>query len=86
MNLIEKIEQETGKRWNDPSGLPLAQLIGAVARETGVSKFEERDDIAVGVLLRDEFINGDRRRQTKRALLAMINLLGPSGMAQLFCK
>ena len=86
MNLIEKIEQETGKRWDDPSGLPLAQLIGAVAREMGVSKFEERDDLAVGILLQDELVNGESRRRSDEALLAMIDLLGPSGMAQLFCK
>lgn len=86
MNLIEKIEQETGKRWDDPSGLPLAQLVGAVAREMGVSKFEERDDLAVGILLQDEFVNGESNRQTERALLAMIDLFGPSGTAQLFCK
>ena len=86
MNLIEQIEEQTGKRWDDPSGLPLAQLIGAVAREMGTSRFDERDDLAVGVLLRDQFINGERRRRSDEALLAMIDLFGPETTANLFCK
>lgn len=86
MNLIEQIEEKTGKRWDDPSGLPLAQLIGAVAREMGASKFEERDDLAVGILLQDEFINGERRRRSDEALLAMIDLFGPDATANLYCK
>lgn len=85
MNLIEQIEERTGKRWNDSSGLPLAQLVGAVAREMGVSKFEERDDIAVGILLQDQFING-KGRLSDEALSAMIDLFGPDATANLYCK
>ena len=85
MNLIEQIEEKTGKRWDDPSGLPPAQLIGAIAREMGASKFEGRNDIAVGILLQDQFING-KGRLSDEALSAMVDLFGPDATANLYCK
>jgi len=49
--LISRLENETGQRVDDPNSMAYAGLLGAVARAMGVSKFDARDDVAVGVVL-----------------------------------
>jgi hypothetical protein len=72
--LIEHAEREGGGRFDDPNSNALTILLGALAREMGKSRFDERDDFAVGVLIADEIANGDARRQADAAILAMLNL------------
>lgn len=73
-DLIERAEREGVRRWDDPNSNALAILFGALAREMGMSRFDARDDFAVGTLLMDESKNGDARRQADDAMLAMMRL------------
>ena len=59
-DLIERAEREAGCRWDDPDNpSALAILFGAVARKLGKSKFDERDDFAVGMLLMNQDNDSD---------------------------
>jgi hypothetical protein len=83
-DLIERAEREGGGRWDDPNSNALAVLFGALAREMGVSRFQERDDMAVGLLIQDDIVHGDAKRAAVRALLALLDLgIGPDDIAAL---
>lgn len=85
IELIERAERESGRRWDDPDGAGLAVILGALAREldavgegplgrTRAQGFRERDDYAIGMLIHDRMINGDARRAAAAALLALLDL------------
>ena len=84
-DLIERAEREAGCRWDDPDNpSALAVLFGAMARELGVSKFEEQDDAVVGTVLMDEIANGEKRRQDGEMLVALLRAgLGPDDISAL---
>ena len=77
-DLIEQAEAEAGCRWDDPNNpTARAKLFGALARATGKSKFGERDDVAVGLLVMDDIANGEQK-QRERDLLALALGIGLS--------
>lgn len=55
-DLIEKLEQETGQKWdsNDCDNRTMDTLYGTMARllNKTSSSFNKRDDMAIGVLVR----------------------------------
>lgn len=83
-DLIERAEREGGGRWDDPNSNALAVLFGALAREMGVSRSQERDDMAVGMLIQDNIVNGEAKRAADAALLALLDLgIGPDDITAL---
>lgn len=72
-NLIERVEQEAGCRWDDPNNpAAMAIIVGAIGRAMGKHNFEERDDFAVGVLIMDEIQNGEKKAAADKMLLALL--------------
>jgi hypothetical protein len=65
-DLIEKWEQETGQRVDDDNSLAMAGIMGSIARMMGKSKFGERDDLAVGVLIQRDLDPEHQRREKQR--------------------
>ena len=82
---IEQAEALAGCRWDDPNGQGIAALLGAVAREMGRNPHLPKDDIAAGLLLREQATEGyqhaQERKQVTAALLA--GGLGPDDLAAL---
>lgn len=73
-DLIENAEQEAGCRFDDPDN-PAAMwgIIGALAREMGVSKFDKRDDVAVGAYIANA---PSLKQEHAEGMLAALSILG----------
>jgi len=56
--LIERMEKETGQRVDDPNGMAITGLLGAMARLSGNSTHDEKDDLIAGIV-----IQGKREEQ-----------------------
>ena len=84
-DLIEQAEALAGCRWDDPNGLGIAALFGAVAREMGRNPHLPKDDIAVGLLLREQATEGYRHAQASKQMMAVLLAggLGPDDLAAL---
>ena len=68
--LIERLEQETGQRIDDPDSASFAGLFGAVARLMGKSQHEERDDVVAGLLILHQLTPEYKNEQESRKLIA----------------
>lgn len=73
-DLIERAEREAGKRWDEEGSNAIAILMGALSRKLGQHNFQEKDDLAVGLLIQDDIAHGKERQQQKEALLALLSL------------
>lgn len=74
-DLIERAEREAGCKFDDPNNPGAMEILfGALAREMGKSKFDERDDFAVGTLI----MNSDKQRNQGDDLIAALLLSGMS--------
>lgn len=83
-DLIERAERESGKRWDEPGSNAIAILMGALSRELGQHNFSERDDMAAGILIQDDIVNGKTKRQSRDTLVALLGLgLSPDDVAKL---
>jgi hypothetical protein len=84
-DLIEQAEALAGCRWDDPSGLGIAALFGAVAREMGRNPHGPKDDIAAGILLQHQMsARGRAERASNEMLAALLTMgLGPDDIAAL---
>ena len=71
--LICRLEEETGQRVDAPNSMAYLGLLGAVAREMGVSKFDAKDDVAVGVVLGYQM--SPEHQAEEDALNSFVNLL-----------
>ena len=73
-DLIERLEKETGQRVDDNDGdnLAIAGLLGAMSRLLGQSpaNYEERDDVADGVLIRHQMTPKYQREQDGKKMMA----------------
>ena len=69
-DLIERIEFETGQRIDDPDGMALARLFGAVARPMRKSNHEERDDVVAGLIILHQLTTEYQNEQESRKLIA----------------
>ena len=81
-DLIERLEAETGKRIDDNDGdnMAMAGLFGAVSRLMGQSppSYQERDDVAAGVLIRHQMTPEYRREQEANQVMASLLASGMS--------
>ena len=82
-NLIEQIEETTGKRWDDADDqTALATLFGAVARAMGENPHGPKDEYAAGTLLihqiEQELSGEAARRRAMDAMLAEMLIAGIS--------
>jgi len=75
-DLIERMEAETGQRIdaNDGNNLAMAGLLGAMSRLMGKSpsSYTERDDVAVGVLIRHQMSPEWQREKKGKQMLASL--------------
>jgi hypothetical protein len=73
-DLIERFEKETGQRIDDNDGdnMAVAGLLGAMARLMGQTppSYRERDDVAVGVLIRHQMSPEGKLEKAQKELLA----------------
>ena len=73
-DLIERMEKETGQRIDDNEGdnLAMAGLLGAMSRLMGKSPetYQERDDVAVGVLIKHQMSSEGQKEQVSKKMLA----------------
>lgn len=78
--LIERMERETGQRIdeNDGDNLALAGLFGAIARITGKSSHDARDDVPAGVVAKHQISPAGQREKKSDGILAMMLLSGLS--------
>ena len=78
--LIERMEQETGQRWdsNNCDNAALAGILGACAKALGKSGHDERDDVVAGVLIRHQMTPEYRREQQANELMADMLMSGLS--------
>lgn len=77
-DLIKKMEQETGQRWDEKGSLALSGLFGAVARMMGKSNHAERDDVVAGVVIQHQVSEEGRREQEAEAALVELLRAGMS--------
>jgi hypothetical protein len=77
-DLIERLEGETGQRWdaNDGDNATMAGLIGAMARMMGNSRHEERDDVAAGVVMSHRMSPEYQRELESREMLGNLLVAG----------
>jgi hypothetical protein len=77
-DLIERLEGETGQRWdaNDGDNATMAGLIGAMARMMGNSRHEERDNVAAGVVMRHRMSPEYQRELESREMLGNLLVAG----------
>jgi len=71
-DLIERLESETGQRFDSNGGdnATMAGLFGALSRMMGQHQFDERDDVAVGLLIRHQMTPEYAAEQRSRMLMA----------------
>ena len=73
-DLIERLERGTGQRIDDNDGdnMAMAGLLGAMSRLMGKSPttYQERDDVAAGVLIKHQLSPEGQREQASRDMLA----------------
>lgn len=78
--LIERMERETGQRIDDNGGDNFAMngLFGAIAREMGQApkSCSERDDVAVGTVLRHRMSPEYEREQRMKELFVELFIAG----------
>ena len=83
-NLIERMEAETGQRWDSNNGdnAALAGIFGACARALGQSRHNPHDDVAAGVLIRHQMTPEYKRKQQADELMAelLINGFSPDDL------
>ena len=81
-DLIERMEAETGQRIDDNGGdnNAMAGLFGALSRIMGKSPrtYTEKDDVAVGLLLRHRTSPEYARQEQAKAMLADLLVSGVS--------
>lgn len=77
-DLIERAEALAGCRWDDESGLGLAAILGAVARAAGKNPHPHRDDIAAGMLIREQMTERYQREQASKEMMATLLSAGVS--------
>lgn len=79
-DLIERLEQECGCRYDDNDGnnSAMAGLFGAMSRIMGQHSFGPRDDVAVGMLIRHQMTPEYAAQQQSRAMLANLLTQGVS--------
>ena len=79
-NLIERMEQETGQRWDSNGGdnAALDGIFGACARALGKSGHDERDDVAAGVLIRHQTTPEYKKEQRANELMTDLLMSGVS--------
>ena len=75
--LIERMEQETGQRVDEPGSAAMAGLFGAMSRMMGKSPptYTEREDVAAGVLIQHQMTPEYERNKASEEMLAMMLLL-----------
>lgn len=83
--MIERIERETGQRWDDPRGTALSGLFGAVARAMGENPHGPKDDVAAGLLLQHQMTPEYAREQAVRQMMAdmLAGGMAPADLAAL---
>lgn len=76
------MEKETGQRVdaNDGDNMAMAGLIGAIAREMGITPkgYTEKDDVAAGVLLKHRSSREYQQELQGREMIANLLLSGVS--------
>jgi hypothetical protein len=81
-DLIERMERETGQRVDDNDGdnNAMAGLFGAMARLLGQTppSYTERDDVAVGLLLRHQMSPEGKRERAQDEMIANMLFTGIS--------
>lgn len=77
-DLIERLEKETGQRIDDPDSFALAGLLGALSRMMGQSPpaYTARDDVAAGILIREQLDPEYEKRKRAKEMLALMLLMG----------
>ena len=77
-NLIERMEAETGQRWDSNNGdnAALAGVFGACARALGQSRHNPHDDVVAGVLIRHKMTPEYKRKQQADELMAELLISG----------
>ena len=71
--LIERAERESGGNFDDPDNPDAINIIfGAVARAMGKTQHKELDDLAAGILIRDDLENGEADRRRQKMLAALL--------------
>ncbi len=75
-DLIERMEKETGQRIDDNDGdnMAMAGVFGAMSRLMGQSPstYQERDDVAAGVLIKHQMSPEGQREQASKDMLAQM--------------
>ena len=72
-DLITQAEELAGCRWDDPSGVGIAALFGAVAREMGRNPHPPKDDVAAGLLIQHQIsARGKAERASAEMLAALL--------------
>jgi hypothetical protein len=73
-DLIERLEKETGQRIDSNGGdnNAIAGLLGAISRIMGQSppSYQERDDVAAGLLIRHQMSPEYAQEQKEKEILA----------------
>lgn len=89
-DLIERMEQECGCRWDDNGGdnMAMAGIFGALARAMGKTQHAERDDVAAGVVLRHQMTPEYKAQERSNAIMAEMMIAGvsPDTLGDLFSK
>ncbi|MGI9338347.1 MAG: hypothetical protein ACR2P4_07560 [Gammaproteobacteria bacterium] len=85
--LIERLEAETGQRFdsNDGDNFTMAGLFGALARAMGDSSHQERDDVAAGVVMRHRMTPEYEQQQHAKHMLGemLVNGMSPDDIHKL---
>lgn len=70
-DLITRLEKETGHRIDEEDSPAMAGLLGALSREMGLSPntYQERDDVAAGVVIQASSTGNDDAMTLLLALL-----------------
>ncbi len=89
-DLIERMEKETGQRIDDNDGdnNAMAGLFGAMSRimEQSPPSYQERDDVAAGILIRHQMTTEYEQEQQRQALITemLISGMSPDDVKKLF--
>ncbi len=82
IDLIERLEAETGQRIdsNDGDNLAMAGLLGAMSRLMGKSpsSYRERDDVAAGVLIKHRMTDEYKQQQERDKAISEMLMSGLS--------
>lgn len=71
-DLIERMEQEAGCRWDENNGNNMA-MAGAMSRLSGNSNYRDRDDVAAGVVIQyNNSPAGIRKHESDKMLTAFL--------------